>query len=374
MKGSIRQRSPGAWEITLDLGRSSQGRRLRRSITLRGTKTAAQKRMRELLSTLDQGIAIPKALILRNWLHRWLAEIIVPNRRQATAERYRRIVELHIEPAIGHLQLDKVAPSHIHALEASLTARGMSPAGVGLVHAVLSGALKHALRMELIARNPATLVSPPTNPRRETIPPDTDTVRSLLALADAQQHHLYPCIRLIAYTGLRRGEALGLRWDHVDLDDRYLRIDASLVRSVEKGLLIQPPKTESGRRRVDLDEGTVWALRRHQDQQLRLRQRMGSAYVDNGIVFAGVDGGWTNPMALTRAVAALGRAVGCEGVTVRSLRHFHASVVLQQGQSVVVVSKRLGHSNVSITTDVYAHALPGWQRQAADAFAKAMEG
>ena len=66
--------------------------------------------------------------------------------------------------------------------------------------------------------------------------------------------------------------------------------------------------------------------------------------------------------------------MGCEGVTVRSLRHFHASVVLQQGQSVVVVSKRLGHSNVSITTDVYAHALPGWQRQAADAFARAMEG
>ena len=84
-------------------------------------------------------------------------------------------------------------------------------------------------------------------------------------------------------------------------------------------------------------------------------------------------GEWLNPAMLTRAVKSLGRRVGRPDMTVRSLRHFHASVALQTGQNIVVVSKRLGYSNVSITSDIYAHALPGWQKQTAEAFAQAME-
>ena len=86
-----------------------------------------------------------------------------------------------------------------------------------------------------------------------------------------------------------------------------------------------------------------------------------------------IPGGWTNPAMLTRAVQSFGRKAGDAAMTVRSLRHFHASLMLQHGQNVVVVSKRLGHANVSMTTDIYAHALPGWQREAVDAFAAAME-
>ena len=86
---------------------------------------------------------------------------------------------------------------------------------------------------------------------------------------------------------------------------------------------------------------------------------MGGAYQYRGIVFADASGGWTNPASVTRALKALGKRAGHEGMTVRSLRHFHASVALQAGQNIVVVSKRLGHANVSITSDIYAHTLPG---------------
>ena len=104
------------------------------------------------------------------------------------------------------------------------------------------------------------------------------------------------------------------------------------------------------------------------------KEAMRDAYDDHGRVFAGACGEWINPNQLTRAVESLGERVGHPGMTVRSLRHFHASVALQTGQNIVVVSKRLGHSNVSITSDIYAHSLPNWQRQAVDAFAQAMEG
>ncbi len=161
MKGSIRQRSPGAWEITLSLGYDAAGRRTRRSVTVRGTKAEAQRRLRELLSTVDHGIPVPNdRILIRDWLDRWLDEVVDPNLRASTAERYRRIIERHLKPRTGHVTLGALAPKHVHSLQADLTARGMAPAGVQVVHAVLSGAMTHAMRMELLYRATPCRLSP----------------------------------------------------------------------------------------------------------------------------------------------------------------------------------------------------------------------
>ena len=112
MKGSIRQRSPGSWELTVDLGRDALGQRQRRFLTVRGAKAQAQRKLRELLSTLDKGLALPGGkILLRDWLDRWLAERITPNRRQGTKERYQDIVQKHLKPHIGHLDLTKLGPA-----------------------------------------------------------------------------------------------------------------------------------------------------------------------------------------------------------------------------------------------------------------------
>ena len=373
MKGSLRQRSAGSWELTVDLGRDAVGKRRRRHETVQGTKAVAQRRLRELLSTLDQGMDLPVGkLLVRDWLDRWMTDHVAPNRRLKTRERYADIVEKYLKPHIGQLELSRLGPAHVRTLESRLTAQGLGVPSVRMVHNVLSGAMTHALHMELVTRNPVSQVSPPAHRRPEAIPPAPEAVRALLALAESEQHHLFACIRLVVYTGLRRGEALGLQWDSVDLNDGCIHVVHSLVRTHTQGVILQPPKTESGRRRVDLDQGTIAVLRRHRAAQLELRLRMGPAYIDRGIVFADPLGDWVQPDRLSAAVTRLGGRAGYPGVTVRGLRHFHASVTLQQGQNVVVVSKRLGHSSVSITTDIYAHALPGWQRQAAEAFAQAM--
>ena len=373
MKGSLRQRSPGSWELTIDTGRDALGKRQRKFITVQGAKAQAQRKLRGLLSILDKGLGLPaEKILLRDWLDRWMQER-TPHWRQNTKERYQGVVQKHLKPNIGHIELTKLAPAHVQALESQLSRQGMTPKGVDLVHTVLSGAMKHALRMELIYRNPVSLVSPPPQPKHETTPPDIAAVRRVLQLATHEQNHLAACIHLIAYTGLRRGEALGLKWENINLEAGYVQIVASLVKSRERGLILELPKTDSGRRRVDLDASTLDVLRKHRAWQDGVKAMMREAYQDEGRVFAGAYGEWINPAQLTREVKSLSSRVGHEGMTVRSLRHFHASVVLQSGQNIVVVSKRLGHSSVSITSDIYAHALPGWQKQAADAFAKAME-
>ena len=132
MKGSLRQRSPGSWELTIDTGRDALGRRQRKFVTVQSTKAQAQRRLRELLSILDKGLGLPaEKILLRDWLDRWMQEIIAPNRRQRTKERYQGIITRHIKPAIGHVQLTKLAPSHVQALESQVSARGMAAEGPG---------------------------------------------------------------------------------------------------------------------------------------------------------------------------------------------------------------------------------------------------
>ncbi len=368
MQGSIRQRSPGSWEITVDLGRDATGRRRRRFRTVRGTKAHARRELRKLLATLDRGMELPdERILLRDWLDRWMREVVAPHRRQRTKERYQSLIDKHIAPAVGHVPLARLGPSHIQIFESDLLTR-MAPRSVHVVHAVLSGALKYAMQMEMVHRNPVALVSPPSLERREVVPPDIAVVLAALELAREERHYLYACIHLVAYTGLRRGEALGLVWPNVDLDRCQVAIEGSLVRSSERGPIIESPKTQSARRSVALDEGTARVLAEH-----RAEQQMNGTYADEGRVFPAADGGWVNPQLLTSAVKKLGARVGQPEMTVHGLRHFHASVALQAGQNIVVVSKRLGHANVSITSDIYAHSLPGWQEETAAAFADAMK-
>lgn len=374
MNGSIRKRGERSWELTIDLGRDASGKRRRKFVNVKGTKSQAQQKLRELLSAYDKGIPIiTEKVTVSQWMDKWMAEYVVPNCRQMTRERYERAIKRHILPEVGHIQLVRLNPRHIQALEAKLSSRGMASAGVELIHNIVSGALKYALRMEVVWRNVAQAVTTPRAPRIEVEPPDIGGVTRILEDARTEEHPLFPCIHLIAYTGIRRGEALGLRWQDVNLGAGTISIVQSLGRSVEKGLIFQPPKTNSGRRVIDLDEDTVTVLRVHQGQQLLHKARLDGAFQDQGLVFPGQLGGPLNPMALTRTYQSFAKRVGLAGARVHDLRHFHASVMLQSGQTLLLVGKRLGHVSVVTTGDVYGHLLPGWQKEAANAFAKAMK-
>ena len=373
MKGHIRQRSPGSWELSFDLGRDSFGKRRTKWVTVRGTKAEAQRKMREMLTALDQGRnPVPANVSLREWLDRWMSEEIQPpKRRQRTYETYQNVIDRHIVPYLGGLKLAKVGPTHIQELENRLS-KHLSPKMVNQVHIVLSGAYKYALRMELIHRSPVAMVSPPSVKPTEVLPPDIPAIRKVLDSARSDGNILYPAMHLVAYTGMRRGEAMGLLWQHVDLQEGTLRVENSLVQA-RTGTIQEPPKTNSGWRTVDLDTGTVEVLEEHRQRQEQMRERMGEMFQDRGWVFADELGDPIKPKRLYDTVKRYGERAGHPETNVRSLRHFHASLMLQGGENPVVVSKRLGHSKVSTTLDIYAHVLPGRQKQAAEAFAEAMD-
>ena len=373
VKGTIRQRSPGSWELQVFLGRDSKGKRLRKTETVRGRKADADRRLREILADLDRGITLSnRTYNLEEWLNLWMSDVVRPNHRQKTLDRYNGIIRLHIVPYLGNMDLSKIRPSHVQSLEGHLqTEKGMAPKGVQMVHNVLSGAMGHAVRMELIARNPVGSVSPPPMKKREAFSPDVDSVRRILAIAEEEEHYLWACMHLIAYTGMRRGEAMALEWSRVNLDEQLLTVATSLVVTAN-GVSFEQPKTESGQRVLDLDSRTVEILRNHRRKQEEVARTL--MVPPTKIVFPrnGLEG-WCHPNTLMHALGRLAKRAGCPRVTTRSLRHFHATVSLQATKDFVVVSKRLGHSKVSTTLDTYAHVLLGWQKEVAEPFAREME-
>lgn len=148
-------------------------------------------------------------------------------------------------------------------------------------------------------------------------------------------------------------------------------VTQSLV-ATQTGILLETPKTENGQRVVDLDHRTTKIIRQHRDNQRALAVKSGinppeKLFPRHDLV------NWTHPNTVRYAIQTLGKQAGCPDITLRSLRHFHATITLQAGENPVVVSKRIGHSNPKITMEVYAHALPGWQKSTAEAFADAME-
>ena len=147
-----------------------------------------------------------------------MAGYVIPKLRQKTIERYQGLIDKHLVPYIGHVELTKLIPIDVATLEAKLLDNGMAPKGVEMVHNVISGAYKYAVSMEVAWRNPVKSVTPPKVIRKEVEPPEIAKVRGILSLAEAEEHPLFACFHLIAYTGLRRGEAIGLRHQDLNLE------------------------------------------------------------------------------------------------------------------------------------------------------------
>ncbi len=374
MTGSIRDRGRGTWGLTISLGRDHNGKRIRRYRTFKGTKRDAERELRRLLAEFDGG-PMPSAERIKfaDWFPRWIEEYgTVQAWRQSTIDRYTGVVKDHLNAHVGNLYLDELSARHVQRLQVALLRHGMKPKGVQLVRTVLSGAVNYAISMGYVRHNPVRDVKAPPIPQKEVVPPSAETVSVMLQLAEGEEHPLFPAIFVQACTGVRRGEVLALTWDDVDLDRAEIRIERSLGRR-SRGLVVDPPKTERGRRTIKLPQVAVAVLRRHRQRQEAHKARYREIYEDNNLVFANEVGKFINPMDLTRAVKTLGNRVGHLNMRNHDLRHFHISQALYLKVPVAEVSARAGHANPSITWGTYAHLLPGAEPQAPDAIDTAME-
>lgn len=173
---------------------------------------------------------------------------------------------------------------------------------------------------------------------------------------------------LIASTGLRKGEALGLAWERVDLDAGALKVSATLGRIGDR-LVITEPKTERARRHLPLSASVVAMLRRHRTAQKAERLRAANQWQDSGLVFTTELGGPVDPRNLLRVIEVASKAAGVDGVGVHTFRHSAAVAWLEAGVDIKAVADLLGHSSIAITGDVYGHTSDDTARAAVDRLA-----
>jgi integrase len=238
---------------------------------------------------------------------------------------------------------------------------------VNYVHTIVHRALKDAVRWGRLARNAADAADPPRGgPKSDAVHSwDAATLREFLAVSGAHGDRLRPLWVLLATTGMRRGEALGLRWSDVDLDAGRLRVVQTIMQ-VRSKVTIGEPKTARGRRPVALGGGTVSVLREHRRRSLEERILVGPDFDNHGLVFHHPDGACLKPDAVSATFVRRVRQAGLPPLTLKGLRHTWATLALERGIHPRVVQERLGHSTIAITLGIYSHVAPTLHDEAAE--------
>ncbi|NLG84116.1 MAG: site-specific integrase [Firmicutes bacterium] len=383
-EGTIGRRKDGVWYASILIGRDPATGKLKRAWFYGSTRQEVAAKLAKAQGELQTGTFVePTKVTLGQWLDTWLNEYAKPHIRPTTYQMYEYLCRVHLKPALGQIPLKSLRPEQIQAFYNSKREAGrvnlrkgsspsLSARTVNIMHGILRRALKQAVKVGLVARNVTDAVSPPRQQRREIRVLTPEEQARFLAVLD--RHRLGPAFLLILATGLRRGEALALRWSDLDLAAGVANISRSLVevrdRSKPKGerltLVFQEPKSRSGRRTVPIPKGVVAALKAHKARQAEEKLFMGGKYEDNDLVFATETGGPVHPRHFDEILRSLLKEAGVEPRGVHALRHSFATRLLEAGEHPKVVQEILGHSQVSLTLDIYSHVSMDLKRRAAE--------
>lgn len=372
--------------------------------TVYGKTTAdVEKKLRRLQAQPVRTMDAEKVL-LSDYLDSWLRTVRA-NLRPATYSLYETTVRLHIVPRIGKVKLGKVSSANLRAFMSEiaekppLTAKAKplidgkekkrkytvpasfyeQPAGLTTrqnVHKILSRVFALAVKDELLIRNPMVSVEKPKGPRADTRILSADDARKLLAAAAGTR--LYPLVATALATAMRQGELFALQWDSVYLDAGYMLVKATLTEAADGSLIFSEPKTQAGRRRVDLDGEIIAILRAWRKAQVA------SGYLGT-VVFPAPSGPRSEKPGpasearrksnfARREWAPLLKKAGVPKITFHGLRHTGNSLLASEGVGIKTLQARLGHSTLKTTLDTYTHLLPGDQQKAADMIGKMLFG
>lgn len=355
------------------------------------TRAAAAKYLRDELAKVDRGEHVaPSKVTLGAWLDEWLPGLqLAPSTRAS----YAKNVRLHITPALGQIHLQHLTAARISTLYRELersgrrdhqSGAGLSASTVRYVHVILKAALRDAVDQGILASNPADKAKPPAARAAkspEIHPWSGPQLSTFLTWCRERGAAHATAYHVLAYTGMRRGELLALRWRDLDMDAGRLAVRRSVGVVKVKGQpsqVLEGPTKSSRPRVIDLDPDTVALLKAWRVERGELALQLAR---HDALIFGTLEGEHLHPERFSaRFVEKLDqcrRKVEGEPpprIRLHDLRHTHASLLLAAGEQVKVVSERLGHASVAITHDIYEHVMPGRQAEAAARFAAIVKG
>lgn len=282
--------------------------------------------------------------------------------KPSTQLSYAGHVDRYLVPELGTMHLADLTPTHVDEAYRAITATNpsLSNSTMHRIHATLMSALNRAVQRGLIDLNPAATVE---LPRPERVVMRTWSPEQFAKfLAVNRNDDLILLYRLMGLLGLRRGEALGLTWGDFDPRSRELRIERTLGR-VGAELVLGPPKSAAGRRTLAVDPQTSKAIEEHR------RNHGARQNISLGWIFASGDEP-LDPAHVSRRFGRLTAEAELPRIRLHDLRHTSASIGLAAGESLIEVSRRLGHSSITVTADIYSHISPALSHSAAERLAQ----
>ena len=357
MRGYIKKRSKNSYSLAISTGKDANSGKYKYTwITVRGTKKDADKKLAEILYQIDTGTFIqPSKTTVREYLKTWLADHKL-HLSPRGFERYSDIVNQHLIPDFGNLPLDHLKPEHIQKHYTSCQNKGLSAGTICYHHAVIHVALKTAVKRGLLYRNPADAVDPPSTHHKEMKTWTEDQVNVFTEAAKGSRY--YVLFYTALFSGMRRSELLGLKWEDVDLMFGQIYVRRSLHHLKDRSYVFTEPKSAKSRRTIALTPSNALLLKDHWEIQTLERSMTGTKLSGTDLVFSDMEGKPLRPNSVTRAWEILAAKCGLPIIRLHDARHTHASLLLKQGAHPKVVQERLGHTTISTTFEVISQHLP----------------
>jgi integrase len=354
-EGTINQLPSGSWRAQVSLKR-------RRLSHTSKTQQTARKWLRKIHDQIDQGLTYDDerttvGIFLDGWLATKKNEL-----RLATYEQYSWVSRLYLQPYLGMIRLKDLSSGQVQDFYDQLATAGKGVRSIRVAHAVLHSCLEQAKNLGLVARNPTEFCKVPKQNKKDLNIWSEDQVMKFLNFVHGHRNeNLY---YLALATGMRRGELLGLQWKDVDWVHRKLLIHRQCFHPRGGGFIFQPPKTNLGRRVIQLGSGPIDKLRSQLYNIDLMRKISKNKWQEHDLVFPSIIGTPQGDRNLTHEFQQLVKNSGLPSIRLHDCRHTAASILLSHGIPAATVAEMLGHS-MAILLSTYTHFMPDTQNEAA---------
>jgi len=364
MRGHIRKRG-SKYSVVVDIGIDpSTGKRQQKWFSGYDTNKGAESDIARIITEIEKGmLMLPSDMALKDYLLMW-----IDKRRNklspSTVSGYLIMINKHIVPALGYLKLKDLKP---YAFDDYYDSKLETLSGTTVLHhhRMLNKAMVDAIKKyRLITVNPLDYVESPKAVKYKSTVLNKDEIQVLFKALES--HTLEIPIKVILFLGLRRGELLGLKWSDIDYYNKTITIQRNLIRGGDTGtkVILTTPKTEESNRTIVLSDNIINMFNKYKLYQSELKLKQGKIYKDNDFIFCNEDGSNINPASFSKRFGEFIKNNNLKHIRLHDLRHTNATMMLLSKVPAKVVSERLGHSNISITLDLYSHVLDEMKQEA----------
>lgn len=371
MKGYVRKRGK-VYAYTVDIGKDPiTGKRKQKSKSGFKTKKEAQSALAELIASVEKGTYVEKRKTkFREFAEEFLYKIYKNKVKPSTFERTETVMKFHVFPFVKEMDIQDINAFLVHDFLEEKRKEDYSSSYIHRINETIKMVLRAAFKQGVIEKDIAASIDNPRIERKEMNVWTIQQVKDFLR--QAKHSRYYVVFFLAAYTGMRKGEILGLQWDDVDFDKRTIRVNKTLYK-VKNEFVLAEPKTTSSIRHIYMDDDILRALRKHKVQQNLEKMRYGGVYQDHNLVFPKEDGTFLTPSAVNCTFLKYLKRFNLPRIRFHDLRHTHATILLEMGVHPKVVSDRLGHKSIKTTLDIYSHVSTSLQKDLSEQFSKVMK-